>query len=114
MDGMKRPFLQLHISNYHKRLEKTPQPGVLTDGNLQPNMIEFNHSPDGVVLLSTSYYVHQLFSIYRGRTILDVQSNSAFGPSTFSMLPLLNPMRTLHTFHLKLIVFFPYFHLYIT
>ncbi|PGH34989.1 alpha-N-arabinofuranosidase [[Emmonsia] crescens] len=45
-----------------------------------PNMIEFNHSPDGVVLLSTSYYVHQLFSIYRGRTILDVQSNSAFGP----------------------------------
>ncbi|OJD17876.1 hypothetical protein AJ78_02048 [Emergomyces pasteurianus Ep9510] len=45
-----------------------------------PNMIEFNHDPDGMVLLSTSYYVHQLFSMYRGHTILDVQSSSPFGP----------------------------------
>ncbi|OAX84665.1 hypothetical protein ACJ72_00957 [Emergomyces africanus] len=45
-----------------------------------PNMIEFNHNPDGVALLSTSYYVHQLFSVYRGHTILDVRSESPFGP----------------------------------
>ncbi|ODH22527.1 hypothetical protein ACO22_05504 [Paracoccidioides brasiliensis] len=44
-----------------------------------PDLIEFNHNPNGVVL-STSYYVHQLFSLYRGHTILEVLSNRPFGP----------------------------------
>ncbi|KAK2804244.1 hypothetical protein FQN51_002333 [Onygenales sp. PD_10] len=44
-----------------------------------PDMIEFNNNPDGVVL-STSYYAHQIFSIFRGHTILKVETDRPFGP----------------------------------
>ncbi|KAJ9648348.1 hypothetical protein H2199_001202 [Coniosporium tulheliwenetii] len=51
----------------------------LNDYQWTPNLISFNNDPDSLVL-STSYYVQQMFSVNRGHTILPVTADSAFGP----------------------------------
>jgi hypothetical protein len=47
---------------------------------MQPNLIDFNNNPDGVVR-STSYYVHELFFHNVGDTVVRAEADKSFGPS---------------------------------
>jgi alpha-N-arabinofuranosidase len=51
---------------------------------IQPNLVDFNNNPDGVVR-STSYYVHELFFHNVGDTVVRVDADKSFGPGAFGV-----------------------------